>query len=652
MVKKTTHKVTQKQLDNLRQSLKKGLSVFFSTPPQRLSQWADREFYLSAESSYTEGNWACYPWQVAILDCMANDDIETLVMRKSTRVGYTKMVLAYMAYTAKERRRSQVHFSPTDDDRDIFVKAELNPMLRDVKPMAEVFPWEGKRHSNNTLMQKVMLGSIMHLRSGTSGTGYRALTVDSAVLDEVDAFPRDVDNEGDPKKLAYQRISGSVHKKQILGSTPKIKFESLIDDYAEECSRDFRYYVPCRSKDCGQLFVMSWDRFLFDSALIKRKKETTSASHVKVACPVCGETMTQAQYLRVWHKGRWVDTEEEVYIDSDSDFRLMEDDKKVRPPGSLAFHIWTAYAPLETWAKIAQDSVAAKGDTSKTKTFINTTLGTSFENKDEQRSPDIILARREAYRAEVPLEGIYLTAGIDTQDDRFEMYVHAWSGDNPDENWHIDCVVIEGDPELKETQTLLDKALQQTYLHESGVRLPISAAAVDTGGHRMNAVYRFCYGKESRKVYAIKGLGGEVQEVGKRSKQNVDSRTQHKITLHFLGVDSIKQKLFDQLATEVPGPNYQHIPLNNPFYGPEFATQLCGEAKRTKTVKGLARVSFVPIRQRVEALDCWVYSYGAFKMSRPDLAEIKNKVSNAAKWAEDYDPGHTRQVKRRKSKYL
>ena len=35
-----------------------------------------------------------------------------------------------------------------------------------------------------------------------------------------------------------------------------------------------------------------------------------------------------------------------------------------------------------------------------------------------------------------------------------------------------------------------------------------------------------------------------------------------------------------------------------------------------------------------------------------DLAEIKNKVSNAAKWAEDYDPGHTRQVKRRKSKYL
>lgn len=38
--------------------------------PQTAVEWADENFYLSAESSGTVGRWATLPYQVAILNCM------------------------------------------------------------------------------------------------------------------------------------------------------------------------------------------------------------------------------------------------------------------------------------------------------------------------------------------------------------------------------------------------------------------------------------------------------------------------------------------------------------------------------------------------------------------------------------------------------
>ena len=72
--------------------------------------------------------------------CISNDDIYEIDWRKSARTGYTKIITAAMAYNAKHKRRNQVMWQPTDDDRDEFVKTELEPMLRDVKCMQEVFP--------------------------------------------------------------------------------------------------------------------------------------------------------------------------------------------------------------------------------------------------------------------------------------------------------------------------------------------------------------------------------------------------------------------------------------------------------------------------------------------------------------------------------
>lgn len=152
--------------DVLAQQLRSGLEAVAQPEPMRLSQWADKHFFLSAESSYVEGAWQSWPFQRAILDCMGHDDIRSVTLKKSARVGYTKMLLASVGYMAQHKRRNQVVYQPTDDDAEDWVKTELDTMLRDVSIMGKVFPAFLRRSKENTLKTKSFLGSKCHVRGG------------------------------------------------------------------------------------------------------------------------------------------------------------------------------------------------------------------------------------------------------------------------------------------------------------------------------------------------------------------------------------------------------------------------------------------------------------------------------------------------------
>ena len=153
-------------LSEIKRAVAAGLEPLRVEIPLRCSEWAERHFYLSGESSYVEMHWHAYPFQRAILDCMGHDGIPSVNLRKSARVGYTKMLLATIGYFAEHKRRNQAVWQPTDDDSDDFCKTELEPMLRDVKVMQRVFPEFLAKNKSNTLRQKQFLGCMLHLRGG------------------------------------------------------------------------------------------------------------------------------------------------------------------------------------------------------------------------------------------------------------------------------------------------------------------------------------------------------------------------------------------------------------------------------------------------------------------------------------------------------
>ena len=591
-----------------------GLESIKARQAMRLSVWAAEHFYLSAESSYVEQSWEAYPFQTAIMDAMSNDAIEEVTIRKSARVGYTKILLAFAAYNAHQRRRNQGIWQPTDEDADDFCKTELEPMLRDVSVMADVFPTHLQRHKDNTLKQKRFLGSVLHLRGGKAAKNYRRLTLDVVMLDELDGFDLDIEKEGSPVKLASKRLEGATYPKLIGGSTPKIKGFSHVESREDQADKFFQFYIPC--PHCGGEHTLTFGGRDEPHGFKWRDNDPETVAHL---CPHCGVLMTQAQYFTVWKLGRfmasdgtWIDPhvpddKEQVFRDSTG----ME----IAAPRHIAFHIWTAYSPQAAWSGIVREwlSAVAKlraGDKGEVKTFTNTTLGQTYEEEVEQADENELKKRAEPFKLRTCPRGVLvLCAGVDVQDNRFEVTV--WGFGQEEEMWTVDYTVLEANPALDADWAKLDEYLRSTFQHESGQMLGLEAVAVDTGGHFTHQVYRFCRARVRRRVFAIRGeprMGMPIKGRGSMVDVNDKGKIIKKgVKLWHVGTDTAKDLFFGRLKVMESGPGRVHFSNELPD---SFFSGITAEARvLQKTAQGeVHRWVKHKSNARNEPLDTTVYA--------------------------------------------
>ena len=99
-------------------------------------------------------------------------------------------------------------------------------------------------------------------------------------------------------------------------------------------------------------------------------------------------------------------------------------------------------------------------------------------NHGKQLPVDVLLARREIFPAVVPDGVALLTAGVDTQDDRFEITITGWGRD--EESWSVAHDVIYGDLETEEPWKRLDAYLKQIWRRGDGRGLNIMATCMDS----------------------------------------------------------------------------------------------------------------------------------------------------------------------------
>lgn len=185
------------QIEACQAAMSAGLLSLRRDAPQTPVAWADDNFYLSSESSYQEGRWETLPYQVAMLNAMGNDEIRIVNVIKSARVGYSKMLLAASAYQIEHKRRHIAFFVPDDGSADLFMKSEIETMIRDVGAVRALAPWCGKKSRDNTLdIKKFSHGKQLWCRGGKAAKNYRAISADTVIYDELAAFDHDIDKEG------------------------------------------------------------------------------------------------------------------------------------------------------------------------------------------------------------------------------------------------------------------------------------------------------------------------------------------------------------------------------------------------------------------------------------------------------------------------
>ena len=600
------------QRDEINAALRRGLRPLEAPPPMRLSQWMAEHFYLSEESSYEQGRWEAYPYQIAIADCIGHDEINHVTWRKSARTGYTKIFLAAVGYFAEHKRRNQAVYQPTDEDRDDFVTTELEPMLRDVRVMRRVFPKFNRKSKENTIKKKRFLGCLLHLRGGKAAKNYRRITVDCVYYDETDGFDRDIEKEGSPFRLGDKRIEGATFPKSVAGSTPKLKGFSLIEDRESQADVRFQYFIRC--PHCDDEHTLDWGGKEARHGFKWTDNDPETVGHV---CPHCGVCITQAEYLAAW-KGRWKSAEG-IWIDERDPVQLRfrnAVDEEIAPPRHVAFFNWTAYSPQATWVSIVRDWLSAAkkaqaGDDSDLKTFINTTRGETYEQELEKTDASQLALRGKHGHPlrTVPRGAVKLAIGVDVQGDRWELVV--WGFGRGEEMWVVDDLVIYGNPaDQREWDLKLDPAIKATYRHVCGVEMSADAVAIDTGGHFTHQCYVFVRNRPNQNLYAVKGetrLGRPIKSASVLVDVNERGKTIRKgVRLWHVGTDTAKDLLYGRLQVSQPGPGYVHFARE---LTAEFYDQMTAESRMlVKTGRGEEHRWLKPAGKRNEKLDCTVYA--------------------------------------------
>ena len=609
------------------------------------SEWANEHFYLSPESSGTEGRWTCYPYQVAWLDWMTSDDIEEVNFQKSRRVGYTKCLMAAMGCLIEQKNRNVAIWHPTDGDAKDFVTDEVDNLLRDCPVLGEKLKCEvGAKNKHNTQEKKSFHGATLDVKGGKSARNFRRMTKDVAIYDETDGFDLDVDGEGSCFSLGDGRLDQAPFPKSIRGSTPKTKGVSLIENAVENSSRIFYRYVKC--PHCGVLQRLEFARLSW---------EDDKPEVVTYDCVTSGCVMEYRDYPAADAAGRWQTLDGYYYDDKARQF-FDPDDNRIDKPRKIGVRIWAGYSYLRPWSYLVDRWIEANknkktGNLTTLKTVINTLLGETFEEEGTGVDSASLEDRGEDYLSggTIPTEVLVITVGADVQggvNSRIEMEFvgHGLEG----ETWSLGYHVLNGDPERREVWDNLDVLLLKRFKREDGVSLAVSAAFIDSG-YLATEVYRFTATRRKRAVFATKGVN--VGTICNKGTWQGEKKNKSRAILRTVNVDDAKTIIFNRLQIDKPGPGFCHFPSH---YTDKHFTQLTNEEKVEKHKRGV----FVGYEWRKkgpnEQLDCRAYAIGALEYLNPNMGRLKLRLAQrstaAAQQSEAVQPQGDTQERLKKLK--
>ena len=582
-----------------------GLDFFRGLEPDAIltvSEWADRHRVLSSSASAEPGRWRTdrTPYLREVMDCLAvSSPVQRVTLMKGAQVGGTEAGNNWIGYVIDHSPAPMMMVMPTVPLAKRNSRQRIDPLIRDCPRLTERVAARNSRDASNTVLAKEFPNGVLVMTGANSASGLRSMPARFIMIDESDAFPQDVEGEGDPMLLIERAIRTFSRSKMMIISTPTFLGRSRVEEQFKMGDQS-HYHVPCPG--CGEMGILRFRRSDEGLVMLWDGDDFTSA---RVACTKCGEETEE--YKKTWmlEHGIWVPTHPE------------------RSERNRSFHLPSMYSPLgwRSWSGIVESWLLAQGKPDKLRVFVNHDLGETWLERGEAPDWRVLYDKREPYEiGTVPEGGIFLTAGVDVQggaNARIEVEIVAWGRDK--QSWSIDYFVIPGAIEEEDTQKALDGLLARTWPTAGGLELSIRMMAIDSGfatGH----VYSYVRGHPKTRVIAVKGVDKQPVLIGHPKAVDVTRggrKIRRGIQLWLVGTTVAKTEFYgwanlkrptDESDGEFPA-GYCHWPQ----YEEEAFKQLTSEQIVAKTNKRGYRVyewEVLPGR-RNERLDCRVYARAA-----------------------------------------
>lgn len=585
----------------------------FLIPPPRVdgAQWAAQ--YRHIAKGPERGRWRNErtPYLVEPMHCASSfTPYERVVLMFATQLGKTEVLYNAILQRIHTDPQDLMMVQPTLDDAKDHSSQRFLPTVQQTPVLRGLVATQRSRdESSSWKTRSIQGGFALFFAGANSASSLASKPLGFAVADEVDKWPADIDNQGPPLALLEERMSNFYMRKLLIASTPILRDTSVVEaEY--QASDQRRYHVPC--PHCGERQVLEWGEDVDGRRLEYGLHWARSPSGIALpetavyVCRHCARTIQEHHKSDMLAEGIWIP------------------DRPGAGRGKRAgFHLNKLYSPIgwRSWASLVEKWETAivkrrEGDSAPIKEFVNSSLAKTWKDEGIGADADALRSRAEAYPVGiVPLHGLMLTMGVDTQGDRLEGRV--WAYGRGEESWLVQRHIIYGDPNIEEgvegsPWTRLTEIRRTLVQHASGAQMPIEATCIDTGGHSAHAVYTYARNHAHANVLAVKGASEYGKPVlGKPKLPDVNWRGKTEargVKLWMIGTDTAKDLLYGRMRVEKAGAGYVHVPQEfktDDEYEQMTAARLVPVVERGATVMRWR----TPKGKKDEASDCMVYAY-------------------------------------------
>lgn len=567
------------------------------------TDWAAR-YRMLPETSTSPGQYdpAVVPYARRWQDLLADPTTSKVAMCWASQTTKSTVFENAIAYRVCRMPTPMVIVQPKIDAAEAWAKERFVPMILATPALRERVRLG--RSSDSTLRYKRFPGGFLFVASAQSATELASRSAPFVLVDEADRMEI-IPGEGNPVEIVARRQGAADIGMFAITSTPRDAETTIIWPYLEAGTYEF-YHVPC--PHCGYAQKLEWNRLRWE------KGEPETAHYV---CCECAAVIEESDKPAMLAAGEWVPSN----------------------PGAPypSSHLNALYSPFgkSRWSVLTGEWEACQGKPGDLQVFVNTRLAELWAETADVTTADALTQRLEPLEEFVVPNGVgILTAGVDTQYNRLEVYVWGWGAAL--ESWPIASVILPGDPQ-QEIQSggvwaELDQLLARTFRHVSGREVPIGATLVDSG-FATTQVYNFTKRRAARRIYAAKGVGGEgVPIIGKPTLQRSD-----RVILYAVGTDAAKTEfLRSQIPTPQPGPGFVHL-------ADWLTTEQCEQLVAEKRVRRVHRGRVIREWRKKkedsenEALDCRVYARAALEVQGLGSRVIASLGKRAAALSEPVD---------------
>lgn len=551
-----------------------------------VSQWADQHRVLSTKGSSLAGQWRTSrnpPLQEPMDACSAKAGVREVTLMFPIQFGKTEVEVNALGYVMTENPGPVMVCLPGEVSMEKWVNQKLNPLIDETPLVRDALRSISSRDASNTKTFKDFVGGQLYIEHAGSPSRLKSTTVRFLLVDELDEFSANLKGGDDPLAMLEGRTSAfPATSLRVYISSPQIKGQSRIEEKFIAGDQR-RFHVPC--PHCEHMQHLQWSGLQW----------SPDFSRAWYVCQDCGSHIDEHHKTAMIAAGRWVAGNPNALA------------------GLRSYTINCLYYQFglgPTWAELARMWVEAQNDPAKLKTFINDRLAETWEDASMRAvRHNAIAERAEPYALrEAPAGVLYVTAGVDTQDNRLAVHLTGWGRGMA--FWALDYIELPGDPALPLVWAALNELLNKPIGRVDGAKLRVEASAVDMGGHRTEDVKHWVRQALVRRPIAIQGaIPNNAPVLGKPRLLDVTWKGQtdkRGVRVYYVGTVAAKNWLFSRLSVDAErsaedrGTHFSHE--LEPSYFSGLVSETYNPAKNRYEKRRGARN---------EPLDTWVYSFAA-----------------------------------------